>query len=87
MYPHVADGVLRMVVVLVVREEDPVVLGSIGDDSGALGLHFAVFASPIASGWRSFCAGQGRAGRRGVVVGSAAGMGRVRVNLGPKCGE
>ena len=45
MYPHVADGVLRMVVVLVVREEDPVVLGSIGDDSGALVLHFAVFAS------------------------------------------
>jgi hypothetical protein len=45
MYPHVADGVLRMVVVLVIREEDPVVLGSIGGDSGALGLHFAVFAA------------------------------------------
>jgi len=45
MYPHVADGVLCMVVVLVIREEDPVVLGSIGGDSGALGLHFAVFAA------------------------------------------
>ena len=58
MYPHAADGLLRMVVVLVIREEDPVVLGSIGGDSGALGLHFAVFASPIASRWWGFCAGQ-----------------------------